>query len=129
MWVLVTPRSARRKTTGFDVMDEPRSAWTVSVPGSIASLAHFADEPFGEGGSFGMSDHPADDVSAEDIEDDVRVEVGPFGRAAELGDIPGPDFVGSGSDELGLRVARVSELVAALANLLVVVQDSVHGSG
>src|SRR5207302_11230436 len=29
-WDLVIPRSASRKATGLEVMDEPRSAWTVS---------------------------------------------------------------------------------------------------
>ena len=28
--VLVTPRSAKRNATGFEVIDAPRSAWTVS---------------------------------------------------------------------------------------------------
>jgi len=34
-WLLVTPRSAIRKATGFEVMGEPRSACRVSWPGSM----------------------------------------------------------------------------------------------
>src|SRR3982074_1549174 len=36
----VTPRSARNKATGFDVIDDPRSAWMVSVPGTISWFSH-----------------------------------------------------------------------------------------
>jgi hypothetical protein len=35
LWVLVTPRSASRKATGFDRMTRPRSACSVSSPGGI----------------------------------------------------------------------------------------------
>src|SRR5436190_18369354 len=38
-WVLVTPRSASRKATGFEVIDEPRSAWRVNCPAGTACLA------------------------------------------------------------------------------------------
>src|SRR5690606_4281852 len=34
-WVFVTPRSVSRKATGFEVMELPRSAWTVSWPGTM----------------------------------------------------------------------------------------------
>src|SRR5919205_1342849 len=33
-WLLVTPKSARRKATGLEAMEEPRSAWRVSWLGS-----------------------------------------------------------------------------------------------
>lgn len=36
--VLVTPRLARRKATGFEVIAEPRSAWMVSWPCRILCL-------------------------------------------------------------------------------------------
>jgi hypothetical protein len=29
-WLFVTPRSASSSATAFDVIDEPRSAWTVN---------------------------------------------------------------------------------------------------
>ena len=31
-WVLVTPRSASRKATGLEVIEDPRSAWRVNCP-------------------------------------------------------------------------------------------------
>jgi hypothetical protein len=39
-WVFTTPRSAKSKATGLLVMDVPRSAWSVSCPGSIPCFSH-----------------------------------------------------------------------------------------
>ncbi len=37
-WDWVTPRSASRNATGFEVIDEPRSAWTVNWSRSMCCL-------------------------------------------------------------------------------------------
>jgi len=42
------------------------------------------DELLGQFGAFPGRDHPAGDVAAEDVEDDVEIEVGPLGRARSL---------------------------------------------
>ena len=39
-------------------------------------------------GTLAMGEHPADDVTAEDVENHVEVEIGPFFWAQELGDVP-----------------------------------------
>ncbi len=36
LWLLVTPRSESRNATVFEVIDVPRSAWSVNCPGSMA---------------------------------------------------------------------------------------------
>src|SRR5258708_5048549 len=38
-WLLVMPRSASKNATGLDVIEEPRSAWSVNVCGSTCCLA------------------------------------------------------------------------------------------
>jgi len=43
------------------------------------------DQAFGQGGRLLGGDHPADDVAAEDVQDDVQIVVGPLGRPLELG--------------------------------------------
>jgi len=48
-----------------------------------------------EGGSFDIGDAPADHAAAEDVEDDVQVEIAPLGWPHQLGDVPGPDLVGA----------------------------------
>ena len=38
LWILVTPRSLSRNATGLEVIEEPRSAWTVSWLGRMRCL-------------------------------------------------------------------------------------------
>ena len=80
------------------------------------------DELLGQGGGLAGGDHPADRVPAVDVEDHVEVVVGPFRRAVQLGDVPGPDLVRAGRHQLGLdgrgmewpgRAARGSRPVCA----------------
>ena len=75
-----------------------------------------------------MRDHPSDDVSAEDIQDDVEVEVRPSGRAEQLGDIPRPELIGACRQQLGPCVLRMPELVATFLDLVFLVEDPVHRS-
>src|SRR5215216_2013085 len=70
--------------------------------------------------------HPAHDIAAKDIQDDVEVEVGPFFRPFELGDIPRPDLVRRWGEQLRLGIDGVATRVAPLAYLLSLGQDTVH---
>src|SRR5207244_8306120 len=88
--------------------------------------AALLDEPFGQAGVLRLGDHPAHHVAAEDVDDYVEVEVDQLRRALELGDVPGPDLLGSRGYELGPGVARVPELVAPLARLAAVGQEQIH---
>ena len=129
LWVLVTPRSASSKATGFEVMDEPRSAWMVSWPGSISCFPQVSlNESFGQFRALPVGDHPADDIAAEDIEDDVQIEVGPLRRPAQFGDVPAPELVGAGGQQFRLLIRRMHELIAALAVLALLFQHPVHGA-
>ena len=55
--------------------------------------AGLADEVLGQGRALVWGEHPADHVPAEDVEDDVEIEVRPLRRTQELRDVPAPDFV------------------------------------
>ena len=65
-------RGHRRAAVGVDV--------SCSRADALAG-ARLVDELLGQRGALAMGDHPADDVAAEDVEDDVQVEVGPLRRA------------------------------------------------
>ena len=80
-------------------------------------LQGIGDELLGEFGGLPMSDQPTDDIAAVDVEDHVEMEAGPFGRALQFGDIPGPHFVGPDRQEFGLGVERMDALTPALAGL------------
>src|SRR5438046_1681035 len=91
----------------------------VGVQGELTRIdallgAGLGDQALGQRGGLGVCDKPADDVAAEDVEDDVEVEVVPLGGPEKLGDVPGPDLVGCDGEELGLGVVGMSENVAAL---------------
>src|SRR5271154_4197503 len=73
-----------------------------------------------------MSEQPTDDVAAVDVEDHVEMETGPFGRALQFGDIPGPHFIGPDRQELGLGVEWMNSLTAALASLMLGCQETIH---
>ena len=88
-----------------------------------------AKEPLGKVLAFTMGEHPADDISAVDVDDDVEVEIGPFLGPEELRDVPRPDLIRGRGLELRLGVCRMSELVATLPHLLVGVEDPVHRAG
>ena len=52
------------------------------------------DEALRERGTFSVSQHPANHVAGEDVEDDVEVVVGPLDGATKLRYIPRPNLVG-----------------------------------
>jgi len=82
-------------------------------------VAGFFDELAGQFGAFARRNHPADDVTAENVENYIEVEVGPFGRAAKLGDVPTPKLIGGAGQKFRLLVLGMDELVAALASCAV----------
>ena len=81
-----------------------------------------------ESGALGIGYAPADHAAAEDVENDVEIEVAPFGWPHQLGDIPGPDLVWPFCQQLGLAVGGMAELLAAFADFAVLAEDAVHGA-
>jgi hypothetical protein len=86
------------------------------------------EQPFGQRGLFGVGDRPADDRAAEHVQDHVQVVVGPRRWAEQPGDIPAPQLVGPGRQQLRSGMTGMGELVAPLAGLPGLGQDPVHGA-
>ena len=84
------------------------------------------DQALGQRGALARREHPADHVAAEDVEDDVEIEIRPLGGAQELRDVPAPDLVGPGRQQLRRRVVGAADLVAPLLDLAGRVQEPVH---
>src|ERR1035437_7559027 len=82
LWVLVTPRSASNSATGREVIEVPRSAWMVRFPTTmpcfwqVSAISRLASSEVSR-----PRHHPAHHIAAEDVQDDVEMEVSPFGRA------------------------------------------------
>jgi len=70
-------------------------------------------------GAFGVRHAPADHAAAEDVEDDIKVEVAPLGWPYQFGDVPGPDGVGRLGEEFGFPIDGTAELLAAFAQFAV----------
>jgi hypothetical protein len=81
------------------------------IGADVLPLATLGDEDLGQRGAFLARQQPADDIAAEDVEQDVEVVVAPLYRADELCDVPAPDLVGAGREQFGL-VRRVPEVLA-----------------
>src|ERR1039457_3076906 len=88
----------------------------------------FSNEPLSQYCRFRLGYHPANYISAEDVHDHIQVKVGPFYRTEELGDVPGPDLVRGCSQKLRLLIHRMTQLVPALLDLLVVIKDAIHSA-
>ena len=85
---------------------------------AISSSARLADFAFG--------DEPTYPIATENIQDVVQIVVSPLGWPQQFGDIPAPQLVGLGRQQLGLDVSGVTELIATLTHLLVLIQNAVH---
>ena len=88
----------------------------------------FADQFARQEGAFAVGQHPADDAAAEDVDDDVELEIAPLGWSLELGNVPRPHLIGSGGEQFGLGIGGMGQLVTALTNLVVGGQDAIHGA-
>src|SRR5947209_18986674 len=81
-----------------------------------------------EDGVFGIGDTPADDAAAEDVEDDIQVEIRPFAWSHQFRYVPRPDLVGGLGQQLGLLVDGMAKLIAAFADLALFGQDAIQGA-
>ena len=92
----------------------------------LLRAAGVLDQALGQLGTFAIGDHPTDHVTAEDIQDDVKVITGPLHRAAQLGDIPTPQLIGCGGQQLRLLIRRMRELIAAFSAFAMRFQQTIH---
>ena len=54
------------------------------VPVDLLFSTGLSDQPFGQCGRFPVSDHPADHIPAEDVDNDIELKIGPFGGPFSL---------------------------------------------
>src|ERR1700728_22604 len=104
-------------------MEDQRDPGRGPVPGE-----GFLEQWLEERGAFGIRDQPAYDPSTEDVDDDVEVEIGPLHGTHQFGDVPRPDLVGTGGEQLGLDIDGMAHLATAFANLVVFGQDPIQGA-
>ena len=73
-------------------------------------------------------DLPADNEAAEDVNNHVEEEKLSFDRAVKIGDIPGPDLIGSMCDMRGRIAVNGRFRAATVMRLIVFLEDAVTGA-
>lgn len=90
-------------------------------------LFHRVDEQLFElAGALRVLDAPANNAAAEDVEDDIEIEVGPFHRAPQLGNIPRPNLIRGFGQQFRLLIDGVCALSAALGHFALSGQYAIH---
>ena len=74
----------------------------------------------------GTVHHPAHDVAAVDVHDDVEVVIAPLLRPEQPRDIPGPHLVRRRGHQLGLLVLGMGALRPAFLNRHLGGQNTIH---
>ena len=74
-----------------------------------------------------LGNHPTDDVAAENIHDDVKVEVRPLNGSQQFGDVPRPHLIWASGEQFGFGNWG-GEVVTSFPHLVVFLQNAVHGS-
>src|ERR1022692_400845 len=85
------------------------------------------EQNFEQHSAFRIHDTPADHAAAVDVKDHIKIEVAPFGRTFQFGDVPGPDLIWTFRQKFRLLINRMAQLGAAFPDLMVFVQKTIHG--
>ena len=88
--------------------------------------ATLLDQAPGQGRALPIRHHPSHDVAAEDVHDNVEVEVAPLPRPQQPCDIPGPDLARARRHQLGFLVFGMTPLRSALSNWHLGGQNAIH---
>ena len=92
----------------------------------VLLLAGVGNQPLGQLRALARCHHPADHIPAEDIQNDIEVEVGPFGCPLQFGDVSAPELIRRSGQKLRLLIRRVGELIAALTSFTIQFQKAAH---
>jgi hypothetical protein len=84
------------------------------------------DQALGQTGVLVRRDHPAHDVTAEQIEDHIQRVIQVRDRPLQLGEVPGPDLIGRRRHELRFGIRRMPRLGAPLPDFIGPGQEAIH---
>src|ERR1039457_33100 len=69
-------------------------------------------------GAFSVGNAPGDDPAAENIDDDIEIEIAPFRRPHQLRYIPRPNLIWAFGEKFGLLVDGAPQLPAPFADFI-----------
>ena len=82
------------------------------------------EQRFEERGAFRVGDLPGDDPAAENINDDIEIEVPPFRRPHQLRDVPGPNLIWAFGEKFRLLIDGATQLSAPFANFIMLGENA-----
>ena len=77
-------------------------------------------------GTFAVRQHPSDDAATVDIQNHVKVVIGPFFWTLQFGDFPLPDFIGRSGKQFRFLVFGMFKLISPLTGALIVGKNAIH---
>ena len=95
----------------------------------VLLFASVLNQPFCQSSKFTLGDHPADNITTEDVHDHIKIKVGPLDRPFELGYIPGPNLVRFCCQQLRLDIVGPLHLPSAFFDTpMLGCKESIHGA-
>ena len=86
------------------------------------------EQGFEQRGAFRVGDLPGDDPAAENIDDDIEIEVAPFRRPHQFRDVPGPNLIWAFGEKFGLLIDGAAQLPAPFADFVMLGENAIHGA-
>ena len=78
-------------------------------------------------GAFSIGDAPGDDPAAENIDDDIEIEVAPFRGPHQLRYVPGPNLIWAFGEKFRLLIDGAPQLPAPFADFVMLGENAIHG--
>jgi len=79
-------------------------------------------------GAFSIGDAPGDDPAAENIDDDIEIEVAPFRGPHQLGYVPGPNLIWAFGEKFRLLIDGAPQLSTPFADFVMLGENAIHGA-
>src|ERR1017187_5580299 len=76
------------------------------------------EQGFEQRGAFSIGDAPGDDPAAENIDDDIEIEVAPFRGPHQLRYVPGPNLIWAFGEKFRLLIDGAPQLSTPFADFV-----------
>src|SRR5271166_4141047 len=86
------------------------------------------EQGFEQRGAFSVGDAPGDDPAAENIDDDIEIEVAPFRGAHQLRYVPGPNLIWAFGEKFRLLIDGAPQLSTPFADFVMLGENAIHGA-
>ena len=86
------------------------------------------EQGFEQRGAFSIGDAPGDDPAAENIDDDIEIEIAPFRGPHQLRYVPGPNLIWAFGEKFRLLIDGAPQLSTPFADFVMLGENAIHGA-